>query len=423
MLEDSLIHTLTIDGFDSPGYVTKATARLCYIAAIATTCRIAIKYYFAKISRVVAMVHLATGLSIKLLIKAFVSMKKNFHVSSWLYAVTAAIIVYAGPDSAAPTLPLAARIPATLLAQDYSFLTITVENDLFGSGKDEHYTSGIRLTYFDDHIDPPAIIRNLSLAVPFFEINDTTRIYYSLGQNLYTPENIVTSVPDPTDRPYAAFLYGSVGYTTLAENHIDDVELTLGVVGPAAAGKQTQTFVHRLIGSDIPLGWEHQLNNEPAFIIAYQRSWPEAFALDLDPVLFRVAPHAGITLGNIYDYVAAGVTLQWVPTRHPWQTPPARVRPAIPGSGYFAIPRNEFSWSFFAGIEGRAVARNIFLDGNTFSNSPSVDKNSGVLDASAGFTLTWGWAQVAYTLNWRSDEFQQQGDNSLFGSVSLGFRF
>ncbi len=315
------------------------------------------------------------------------------------------------------------RIPEYLKQEDNSYLTLTVENDLFGAGTDENYTSGVRLTYFNDKTDVPDFMKSLGDAVPFFDVNDTTNVYYSVGQNLYTPEVITTTTPNPDDRPYAAFLYGSVGYSTLSDNHVDDIEVTLGVMGPAALGEQTQKTVHQLINSPEPKGWDSQLNNEPAFMLAYQRSWPEAYSNDFDTLHFRVAPHAGTTLGNVYTYVNAGVTVQLVAERHKWQAPPARVRPAIPGSGYFTIPDNEFSWSAFAGIEARAIAHNIFLDGNSFRSSPSVDKKYGVLDANVGFTLTYGRAQMAYTLNWRSDEFDGQSDNSLFGSVSLGYRF
>lgn len=315
------------------------------------------------------------------------------------------------------------RIPKSLKDQDNSFLTVTVENDLFGAGTDENYTNGVRLTYFDDNANPPELVRSLGEAVPFFNVNSTTNVYYSLGHNLYTPRDITTGTPNAADRPYAAFVYGSIGYSTVTDDHIDDIEVTLGIVGPASLGAQTQDFVHDLIDSDDPAGWGNQLRNEPGVMLAYQRTWPEALSAEFDPFFVRVAPHAGLTLGNIYTYGAAGVTFQLVPSRHIWQAPPPRVRPAIPGSGYFSIPENEISWSLFAGFEGRAIGRNIFLDGNSFQQSASVDKRYGVMDANAGFTVSYGRAQIAYTLNWRSEEFHNQDDASIFGSVSLGYRF
>jgi hypothetical protein len=77
----------------------------------------------------------------------------------------------------------------------------------------------------------------------------------------------------------------------------------------------------------------------------------------------------------------------------------------------------------FAGIEGRAMARNIFLDGNTFTDSPSVDKKTLVYDANVGVSLTYGKTQISYTLNWRSREFFAQDKSSLFGAISIGYKF
>ena len=259
--------------------------------------------------------------------------------------------------------------------------------------------------------------------MPWFKVNQTTNTYFTLGQNLYTPRDITRRLPDSNDRPYAGFLYGSVGSNTINENHMDDVEITFGVVGPAALGKATQKFVHKHIGSPDPKGWDSQLHNEPALMVAYQRSWPEAIAANVSPFYLRVAPHVGGAVGNIYTYGAAGVTLQITPNHAIWQGLPPRVRPAVTGSGYFYVPDDGFAWSLFAGVEGRAMAHNIFLDGNSFRSSLSVDREIMVLDANAGLTTSYDNIQIAYTLNWRSREFTGQETNSVFGSVSIGYRF
>ena len=83
--------------------------------------------------------------------------------------------------------------------------------------------------------------------------------------------------------------------------------------------------------------------------------------------------------------------------------------------------RNQFN-TFLIKLRS-AFFENSFLDGNTFENSPSVDRKVGVLDANAGLTLSCGRAQIAYTINWRSYEFEGQKRPSLFGSVNLGYRF
>lgn len=303
------------------------------------------------------------------------------------------------------------------------FLTITEENDLFGAGTDRNYTNGIRFGWLDTSSTPPKVANFVDEYVPFFSVNDTTAVYYSIGQNLYTPRNILAKTPDPNDRPYAAFLYGSVGMATAVENHLDSVELTAGVIGPMALGKGTQKFVHDLIDGDNPAGWDHQLKNEPGLMISTQRLWPEAYTTEIGDLHFRTSPYVGGTVGNIYTYANTGLIFQLVPKEYKWQSLPPRVRPAMPGSGYFSVPENTFSWSIFAGLEGRAVARNIFLDGNTFRNSPSVDKKYFVGDANIGVSFIYGRTQLSYTLNWRSEEFQEQDKPDIFGAIGIGYRF
>lgn len=207
------------------------------------------------------------------------------------------------------------RIPRSMLqSEDNSFLTFTVENDMFGGGPDRNYTNGVRVTWADMGAEPPRLARLLDRYVPSFRVNETTSVYYSLGQNLYTPEDILILTPDPLDRPYAAFLYASAGFASVTDNHIDDIEITLGVIGPLALGEQTQKTVHDIVGADDPAGWNHQLENEPGLILSWQRNWPEAYAATPGSGLyFRATPHLGATLGNIYTYANAGLTLQLTP--------------------------------------------------------------------------------------------------------------
>lgn len=318
------------------------------------------------------------------------------------------------------------KIPAavTNTARD-NILTLTVENDLFGGGTDQNYTSGVRIGYTDINSELPSFARELADWLPEFEANDTTSLFYSLGQNLYTPHDITQSAQDPDDRPWAAFLYGSMGMITFVDNHTDEVELTLGVVGPAALGKQTQSFIHEHVSdSPAPAGWHNQLKNEPAIMVGWQRAFPQYFSGDIGSLFWSAAPYFGATVGNVHTYADVGLNMRLGPESEKWQDTPMRVRPAMPGTGFFEIPeKNHWSWYLFAGIEGRAVARNIFLDGNTFTDSHSVDKNWAVGDANAGIAFTYGQFRVSYTAIYRTKEFETQDDPEIFGAISLGYRF
>ena len=121
--------------------------------------------------------------------------------------------------------------------------------------------------------------------------------------------------------------------------------------------------MHKVLDARDPNGLDHQLKNEPGLTLSWQRQWPQAYTAEVGSLDFRVAPHTGVALGNIYTYGAGGISFQLTPETYKWQSKPPRVRPAIPGSGFFAVPEDNFAWSLFAGVEGRAMVRNIFLDG------------------------------------------------------------
>lgn len=305
-----------------------------------------------------------------------------------------------------------------------NYISLSVENDLIGGGTDQFYTSGVRLTYFNAGMDSPEIIDTLDKLLPMFKINETTSTYFTLGHNIYTPEDITIASLQEDDRPWAAFLYTSIGLSTVERNHIDDIEITLGVVGPEAFGEDIQRFVHENISdSPSPEGWDNQIKFEPGVILSWQRRWPAALALDAGDYRLAFEPNINASVGNIYTYAGAGVMLSFGPYQGYLQDAPPKVRPSSPGSGYFETPDQGWSWYVFAGADGRAVARNIFLDGNTFRNSDSVDKEILVGDLTAGLAFTLDKYRLAYSINSRSDEFKGQDGDSIFGSVTLSTRF
>lgn len=101
---------------------------------------------------------------------------------------------------------------------------------------------------------------------------------------------------------------------------------------------------------------------------------------------------------------------------------PPRIQPSLPGSAFYD-PSDGFGWYIFAGIEGRAVAHNIFLDGNTFQDSRSVDKKPFVGDLQAGIAVTLWRTRVSYTHVLRTREFDGQDTTDSFGAFSASFRF
>ena len=305
-----------------------------------------------------------------------------------------------------------------------NIVTIVMENDSIGGGTDRNYTSGASINYTDVNAEFPKIAHRIDKLVPTFRINETSSIHYSLGQTIFTPKDTTQTTVDLNDRPWAAFLYGTMGMITLTDNHTDEIEVTLGIVGPAALGEQSQKFIHKHItDSPIPKGWTHQLRNEPGLMLAWQRAWPMFVQKQTGDYFWSLKPYVGATLGNIRTYGNAGFTVRLSPSDSKWQDTPIRIRPAMPGSGIYEIPRKRWSWSLFTGLETRAIARDIFLDGNTFAKSHSIDKKSFVADATAGASLTYNNTRISYTLVYRTKEFKTQDNPEIFGAVSVGVRF
>ena len=304
------------------------------------------------------------------------------------------------------------------------FITFSFENDSIGSGADQNYTNGVRLSYFDVNSPFPDFAHKIADLVPTFSINETSSVFYSVGQNLYTPKDISSAQQDPDDRPWAAFLYGSIGMASITGNHVDELEATIGVIGPLALGEQVQKAVHRHVTqSPQPRGWSNQIKNEPALILSAQRRWPQALYYEASGLALTAAPYLGASLGNVYTYASSGISARISPSSSRWSDTPQRVRPAMTGTGFFETPDDNWDWYIFGGIEGRAVARNIFLDGNTFTDSHSVDKFPLVGDTNIGVAFTYGDTRISYTLVRRTREFKTQDSADMFGAISLVYKF
>ena len=235
------------------------------------------------------------------------------------------------------------------------------------------------------------------------------------------------ATPDPDDRPYAGWLNVGVALQTIHRQgeepiRMDTMEISLGVVGPWALGRELQNNFHDVIGQDESEGWDHQLKNEPALQLTYERRWRTG-SWDIVPGLgleTDFVPYAGFGLGNVMIYGSAGGIVRMGEDLHKDFGPP-RARPALPGSDTFND--SGVSWYFFAGLEGQAVGHNIFLDGNTFRDGPNVERYPWVAEGQAGLAIFVGNVRIAYTHVLKSPEFEERDRWQEYGSLSLGFSF
>lgn len=300
-------------------------------------------------------------------------------------------------------------------------LSFVLENDLFYD-VDRHYTNGVRLIWVPgrDASTPEWAMKAAGL-VPWFPKEGEVRHGYAFGQSMFTPGDITDADPPRSDRPYAGWLYGTIGLGVRSGRQLDQLGITFGMVGPASLAEQTQKIIHRIVNSNYPQGWHTQLHNEPGIVVTSQRSWRSPAVTTLFGNELDFTPHAGIALGNVFTYGNTGVTVRYG-KELPNDYGPPRIEPGIPGSGDFS-PLSGFGWYLFAGIEGRLVARNIFLDGNTFRHSRSVDKEPLVGDLQFGFVLDWSTIRLSYTHVLRTKEFRTQDSSDDFGAFTVSVKF
>jgi hypothetical protein len=327
-----------------------------------------------------------------------------------------------------PVLAACTALAPPAFAEGGGTFSVQIENDRVAN-TDRHYTHGTRFDWVSDKTtDGPDWVREgLQTLYPLAEVR-AGRLGFALGQSIFTPKDTATKAPIKDDRPYAAWLYAGASVHAETSRHfegrrldvLDSVELDLGVIGPAAQGRQVQNGFHDLIRVDRAEGWDNQLKNEPAAAMFFSRTWrPEAWTvrgLEAD-----LLPQIGGSLGNVYTHADAGAFVRFGSGLDVDYGPP-HIRPS--SAGIAAVdPRQDFSWYAFAGASGRAVARNIFLDGNTFVDSPSVAKNPFVADFQLGVAMVWREVRLTFSEIFRTPEFKEQQNSDRFGSLTLSARF
>lgn len=314
-------------------------------------------------------------------------------------------------------------------AEQKGVLSIAVENDSLSSGADRNYTSGIKIAYVSPSEGVPPWLRGAGEFTRAFSDSPPDFWGVAIGQSIFTPEDISANPAPPDQHPYAGWLYMQImvgaehdpepGHSA---RYLDTYELEFGIVGPSALGEQAQRGIHQALGAPDPQGWDSQLHDEFAFAVSFDRRWRAVRIFsDVVPggIEADLTPSAGVTLGTLRDEARIGVTAR-VGQRIDNDYGPPRVRPSLAGVEHFE--GGPLSWSIFAGAQGRAVARNLFLDGNTFEDSASVERNPYVGDFQTGFSISAGDWRLAYTYVWRTEEFETQPTRQDFGALALSWR-
>jgi hypothetical protein len=335
---------------------------------------------------------------------------------------------------AAEVSTCASKSSAGTLTPYHGVYNFYYENDLV-NGTDNNYTNGVKLSWVSANLksyveDPclPLWVRKLNSLSKWLQPGhfEARNMVVTGGQAMYTPNDATRTDLIKDDRPYAGWLYLGLAWNARDDLHMNTVELDVGMVGPASLAQQTQNLIHDLRDIDRFAGWDNQLRNELGVQVVSERktrafeyaakSWPK---IDL-------ITHYGASLGNVKTYLNAGAEVRlgaWLPNDFGTSS----IRPASDSNAPLmeAASRRLSSRGahVFAAVDARIVAHDIFLDGNTFVDSHSVDKRYFVGDLALGVAWQWEGGKVTYSHIVRSKQFEDQPESHSFSSITVSLEY
>ena len=344
-------------------------------------------------------------------------------------------------------MPRAISLPlvvATLLLQGCANHTVAVwsENEAWVYGPEgiSNYSNGLQVSLSPTTPHEPCatdcsgqLFRRFVDFVNILEAksnspNNEIWLRYGLAQQFFTPDDITIPTIQPDDRPYAGWLSTSldiVNETVIANDsgntngndmrYRNSVGLRVGIVGPSSLGEDLQKLWHKVCDCKDPQGWDLQLGDELGFTYSLGHD-RQLIRNDIsDRWSYDVIGSAQAAIGNIYSGAELGGTV-----RLGYNLGAKWGSRTMADIGYDDSGFDSNSGFFlFAGLTGRYVARDIFVDGNTWRDSHSVDRTPFVSDQMFGMGIHWKQLELRLTMTRRTNQYRSQAGPVRFGSVVL----
>jgi len=324
--------------------------------------------------------------------------------------------------------PQAGDFPATRPpAADFVTWRFTWDNDVVVKS-DNEFSNGFTLQVhgppaatWADAAGTPAFGK--SMARWFLPVRRQDLLFregWSAGQSLQTPDDLTRKDLIVDDVPYAAVLAVQNTWIAYDDRRLYGFGWLLGVMGPAALGKEVQTGFHKLIGGEKPMGWDNQLHNEPLINFYYEQKRKLVRSSFGD-----IAVGVGASLGNLVT--AAEVRLEG---RLGWHVPGGFLYTPDPIGRHLTYdshlpPRVPANWALYGSVSAGAMLLGhvAFFDGNLFRDSHSVDYDRTVENVMFGLHFQrWRWG-IHLNLASSSKVVDRVSDSKdTFGTVMVEFR-
>jgi len=228
----------------------------------------------------------------------------------------------------------------------------------------------------------------------------------SIAQGMFTPADLTREEIISDDRPYAGLLLASLTFVRNSGRTQTSWGGGLGVVGPLSLAEATQKWLHRTYGWTEPRGWTNQLKNEPVVDIWLSRFWT-IWSLDKKEAGWNSVFKAGLggQLGNLMTGLEAtldfrfGLNVQ--PGQEVWLPTPLCNQISLTGVKRTSIYA-------FCRVTGRALARNLLIEGNTFVSSHGQSLRHFYGQLTSGLAYESQQAVLSFYAAIRTKEFKGQ---------------
>ncbi len=284
---------------------------------------------------------------------------------------------------------------------DKSFL-ISYDNDFF-TATDRNYTQG-----YSFMLRHPGLKNNPLYYIFLNAKNAHNRYGVGFEHIGFTPRQIGSPLIQFGDRPFAASAMiksYKISIDTLKRYRLVS-SLNIGVIGPAAFGKEIQTGIHRAIDNVIPQGWQHQISND--IVLNYEVS--------INYQLLRLSNNLSLEgtgsmrVGTLYTNISTGLISTLGIVNSPFTSNTSNKR---------------FQIYLYAHPQVRLVAYDASLQGGLFTNSvytiesSKIERFVGQIDY--GLIIQTKKLYFEYGFSRITREFKN-GEAYKWGGLKFGFK-
>ncbi|MDR9829590.1 lipid A deacylase LpxR family protein [Vibrio sp. FNV 38] len=253
------------------------------------------------------------------------------------------------------------------MASERGTLVFSIDNDGMLT-TDHDYSNGLFLSYTTGAINPPALFRPLSLSM--WGVSSLDKFEFVLAHKMWTPEDIEDPNAIAGDRPYAGYFHTEFNYISLHPQQAHRFNLTVGVTGDNSLASQAQSFVHSIVGSDDPLGWDNQIDEGWVGSIGYLSHYNLMRERSFGNSQVEISNISEVNAGNFRSDISSGFMFRWG-TDLEGNMGSANIDHENPFRAGM-IGASNSGWFGFAGLEGRIRFNDVTIEGDRELVNPDL---------------------------------------------------